>query len=51
MLDEIDKLMIKTDTSINFRMINLGGKYLYLEGIKSIISFGTDEMDFQMKYS
>lgn len=49
MLDEIDKLMVKTDTSINFRTINLGGKYLYLEGIKSVISFGTEEMDFQMK--
>ncbi len=49
MLDEIDKFMVKTDTSLNYRTINLGGKYLYLEGIKSVISFGISEMDFQMK--
>lgn len=49
MLDEIDKFMTKTDTSINFRIINLGGKCLYIEGIKSVISFGTEEMNFQMK--
>ncbi len=49
MLDEIDKFMTKTDTSINFRTINLGGRCLYIEGIKSVISFGLDEMMFQMK--
>ena len=49
MLDEIEKFMIQTDTSINFRTINLGGRCLYIEGIKSVISFGTEEMDFQMK--
>lgn len=49
MLDEIEKLMASVGASANYRIINLGGKFLYIEGIKSVVSFGTDEMQFQLK--
>ena len=49
MLNEIEKFMSSADTSINYRTINLGGRSLYIEGIKTIISFGESEMIFQMK--
>ena len=49
MLDEIEKLMAGVGTSANYRLINLGGKYLYVEGIKSVVSFGVEEMQFQLK--
>ena len=49
MLDEIDKLMNSANISLDYRTINLGGKHFYIEGIKSVISFGEDEMCFQLK--
>ena len=49
MLDEIEKLMTGVGESANYRTINLGGKFLYIEGIKSVVSFGVDEMQFQLK--
>ena len=49
MLDEINKFMQDTEISINYRTVNLGGKFLYIEGIKSVVSFGIDEMQFQIK--
>lgn len=49
MLDEIEKFMNDIDTSITYRVVNLGGKNLYIEGIKSVISFGVEKMVFQMK--
>lgn len=49
MLNEIEKFMSSADTSINYRTINLGGRSLYIEGIKTIVSFGESEMIFQMK--
>ncbi|MBR2970155.1 MAG: YabP/YqfC family sporulation protein [Clostridia bacterium] len=49
MLDEIDKLMNDANISLDYRTINLGGKQFYIEGIKSVISFGEDEISFQMK--
>lgn len=51
MMDEIEKLMGDVGTSSNFRIINLGGNSLYVEGIKSIVSFGETEMRFQLKKS
>ncbi len=51
MLDEIEKFMSSAETSINFRTINLGGKLLYVEGIKSVVCFGVEEMQFQLKKS
>lgn len=51
MLDEIDRLMDSANISLDYRTINLGGNKLYIEGIKSVISFSEEEMCFQMKKS
>ena len=49
LMSEIEKLMGDVGTSTNFRIVNLGGNSLYIEGIKSVISFGETEMQFQLK--
>ena len=49
MMSEIEKMMNEVGSSINYRIINLGGKSLYIEGIKEVISFGENEMQFQLK--
>ncbi len=49
MLDEIEKMMLDVGASANYRLINLGGKSLYIEGIKQVVSFGSNEMQFQLK--
>ncbi len=49
MLDEIEKFMNGTGISYNYRIVNLGGKSLYIEGIKSVVYFGDEEMSFQLK--
>lgn len=49
MMEEIEKMMNGVDASINFRVVNIGGKKLYIEGIKSVVNIGEDEMLFQMK--
>lgn len=51
MIAEIEKLMNSVNLSADYRIINLGGKSLYIEGIKSVISFGEEEMRFQLKKS
>ena len=49
MMQEIEKLMEMAGSSNNYRIINLGGNSLYIEGIKSVVSFGESEMQFQLK--
>ena len=49
MFNEIEKMMESANTSIFYRVILLGGKTLYLEGIKSVVSFGETEMQFDLK--
>ena len=49
LMSEIEKLMGDVGTSANFRVINLGGTSVYIEGIKSVVSFGENEMQFQLK--
>ena len=49
LMSEIEKLMGEVGTSANYRIINLGGNSVYVEGIKSVISFGENEMQFQLK--
>lgn len=51
MLDEIEKLMQSVGTSYNYRIVNLGGKSVYIEGLKSVIFLSIDEMQFQLKES
>ena len=49
MMTEIEKFMNASDVSINYRVINIGGNFLYIEGIKSVVNFSTDNMAFQLK--
>ena len=49
LLDEIEKLMNVTNTSFNYRIINLGGKSLYIEGIKYVVSLSETEILLQLK--
>ena len=51
LMQEIEKLMQSVGSSNNYRIINLGGNSLYIEGIKSVVSFGENEMQFQLKKS
>jgi len=51
LMQEIEKLMQSVGTSNNYRIINLGGNSLYIEGIRSVVSFGESEMQFQLKKS
>ena len=48
-MGEIEKLMQSVGCSSDYRIINCGGKSLYIEGIKSVICFGNCEMMFQLK--
>ena len=49
LMAEIEKLMNNVDSSVCYRVINLGGKKLYIEGIKSIVRLETEEIIFQLK--
>ena len=49
MMSEIEKFMSGVDTSFNYRIVNLGGHSLYIEGIKTVVSFDNLEMRFQLK--
>ena len=49
MMSEIEKLMQSADASNEYRVVNLGGKSVYIEGIKSVVKLDSQEMIFQMK--
>lgn len=49
MMAEIEKLMCSVGSSSNYRIVNLGGKSVYIEGIKSVIELGENSMQFQIK--
>ncbi len=49
LMKEIEKLMNSVGSSSDYRVVNLGGKKLYIEGIKSVVSFGETEMSFNLK--
>ena len=49
LIGEIEKLMNSADASFNYRIINLGGKTLYVEGIKNVVSLGENEILLQLK--
>lgn len=51
MMKEIEKFMSECGVAIGYRVINLGGKFLYIEGLKSVVSFGEEQMDFALKRS
>ena len=49
LMHEIEKLMNCVDCSFNYRVINLGGTSVYVEGIKSIVNLGEAEILLQVK--
>ncbi len=49
LISEIEKLMGEVGTSASFRVVNLGGNSVYVEGIKSVVGLGENEMQFQLK--
>lgn len=48
-MGEIEKLMESAGASSIYRIINLGGNSLYIEGIKSVLGLDENEMQFQFK--
>ena len=49
LIGEVEKLMNVADVSFDYRVINLGGNKLYIEGFKSVVSLGECEVVFQLK--
>lgn len=49
MMDEIEKFMSTTNNSLNYKIVDIGGSNLYIEGIKSVVEFGEKVMKFQLK--
>lgn len=49
LMSEIEKMMGEAGLSASFRIVNLGGKSVYVEGIKSVVFLGESEMQFQLK--
>ena len=49
MMAEIEKLMNGVGGSFNYKIVNLGGKSVYIEGIKSIVELSENSMQFQLK--
>ena len=49
LFSEIEKLMNSAEGSFNYRVVNLGGKTLYVEGIKNVVSLGETEILLQLK--
>ncbi len=49
MMDEIEKFMSTTNNSLNYKIVDIGGNNLYIEGIKSVVEFGEKVMKFQLK--
>ena len=49
MIEEIDKMMNSADLSFHYRIIDLGGKKLYIEGIRGVVDIGEREVIFAIK--
>jgi len=49
MIKEIEKLLNPMNVSINFRYMNIGGNFLYVEGIKSFVELSEIKVQFQLK--
>ena len=49
LIGEIEKLINEELSTIEYRIINIGGKNLYIEGIKNIINLSKNSMEFQLK--
>ena len=49
MLAEIEKFMNDANSSISFRIVNIGGKNLYVEGIKNVVDLSENQVQLQLK--
>ena len=49
LISEIEKLMNCADCSFSYRVINLGGKSVYVEGFKNVVSLAETEIILQLK--
>lgn len=49
LIGEIEKLINEELSTVEYRIINIGGKNLYIEGIKNIINLSKNSMEFQLK--
>jgi len=49
LLNEIEKFLNPTQASVNFRIVNVGGNALYVEGIKNVVEFGEKSIKIQLK--
>ena len=49
LLCEIEKFMNTAHASIGYRIVNSGGKCLYVEGIKGVVDLGKNEIKLQLK--
>lgn len=48
-MGEIEKMLANSGASTNYRLVNLGGGQLYIEGIKTVVGFDQNKMQFQLK--
>ena len=51
LISEIEKMMQDIGTSSNYRIVNLGGESVYVEGLKSVVSLDEEEIQLQLKKS
>ena len=49
MMGEIDKLLKNIDVSTEYRLVNIGGKKLYIEGIKALEYIKKDNISLKLK--
>ena len=51
LIAEIEKLINAEMSTIDYRIFNIGGKNIYIEGIKNIVNLTNKCMEFQLKKS
>ena len=48
-MTEIEKFMNSVGGSFNYKIVNLGGRSVYIEGIKSIVELTKSSIQFQLQ--
>ena len=51
LIAEIEKLINAEMSTIDYRILNIGGKNIYIEGIKNVVNLTNKCMEFQLKKS
>ncbi|MBE7076890.1 MAG: hypothetical protein E7374_03240 [Clostridiales bacterium] len=49
MMSEIESLMTEVGASSSYRIVNVGGKSLYVEGIKNLVDLKSEQIQFGLK--